>query len=1056
MDYGFPTNSTRIQILTEFYGGVQPDRVIRPIRIERSQKVRNNMVTPDLVDEMLGFGKLVFPTGRAFSGISSSPGVHGAAPVVKQFLNISGRDFLVESVEYPSIKPELDKLPDPSLASAVPRRKVHKSKNAYAVIPAPSKGLGQRQGLANKNNNATRISLRSADPKRPGVTVDYLANIGGSLTGTIVFQGDMNYFVSGPVYCNGPVVLEGGTTFKFPNATGQDANGAQTTAFILLNSSLTCQTSNYRQATFTAGDDDTIGYSVYWMWSGYTGTLSDSSGPRSYGAPQLWIYYPSAPALSNLRFCYAQEAVQIEAGNASATTISDSQLVNCVRGIVLNGPGNSSGSGSGSGGPFLTVNNSLFASVVYPLTVYTPVTGNNLYNCTFANANWLITADASSAGFSFFNSIFANVTNSTVLPGNVLGNYNGFYNSPIFGINPQSDTEWPFAPTSYTDSGGNQLIYIANGQGAYYLREGSPFFNVGLAPISAALQLDLAQRTTIPPDTLMDDIVSSGTIGPSLVRDTDTPDCGYHYPAVDYVIDGVTVNSATLNIDAGTVLAFAAPYYDWGLRVNPGGRLNVNGSPTNRVVFAYLDAVQESPLVAFSATGEMITFAGFEADGLSGPVTPLAEAHIHYADFPTVAGALNAHFGPYNMLWDYTYDLVSAFEVDGCHFQGGLLCYSSSGPQGRTVSIRNSVFERTVLDAEEQWGFVTSFGETLTVANNLFYHAQMALSPASGVNWTFIDNIFDTISFIIDPGSGNPLNGPINVNNNNAYAGMGSNRLSPPAPTSTDPQLSSISYQTGPLGNYYLPSNASALLGTGSRSAASAGEYHFTSLISNAKEAGGQVNIGPAYLALAAGAPVDSDGDGIPDFIEDSNGNGIADPYESNWTVANSGTPAIVSPANNATVSGILAINVSPGLNPSILNSIDVWVDGNSIPGILPLGVPVQSTGRIEIDTRYLANGTHTIMARCNSALSFAGTATGGSTYESTPVTISVDNPISYSSWQGIVQALVNVQAQFASPVPSYTIYSFDSNLPKESNPGALYTGSSPKRVGDFWGGTRM
>jgi hypothetical protein len=32
-DYDFPTNTTRIQIFTEFYGAPQPDRIVRPIRI---------------------------------------------------------------------------------------------------------------------------------------------------------------------------------------------------------------------------------------------------------------------------------------------------------------------------------------------------------------------------------------------------------------------------------------------------------------------------------------------------------------------------------------------------------------------------------------------------------------------------------------------------------------------------------------------------------------------------------------------------------------------------------------------------------------------------------------------------------------------------------------------------------------------------------------------------------------------------------------------------------------------------------------------------------------
>src|SRR5207249_383694 len=56
-DYGFPTNTTRIQIFTEFYDGNKPERIRRPLRVEKDEAVRRRMASPDLVDEMLGFGE---------------------------------------------------------------------------------------------------------------------------------------------------------------------------------------------------------------------------------------------------------------------------------------------------------------------------------------------------------------------------------------------------------------------------------------------------------------------------------------------------------------------------------------------------------------------------------------------------------------------------------------------------------------------------------------------------------------------------------------------------------------------------------------------------------------------------------------------------------------------------------------------------------------------------------------------------------------------------------------------------------------------------------------
>ena len=66
-DYGFPTNTTRIQIFTEFYGVPQPDRIVRPIRVESDEKVRLRMASPDLVDEILAGANLPSPlAGRGW------------------------------------------------------------------------------------------------------------------------------------------------------------------------------------------------------------------------------------------------------------------------------------------------------------------------------------------------------------------------------------------------------------------------------------------------------------------------------------------------------------------------------------------------------------------------------------------------------------------------------------------------------------------------------------------------------------------------------------------------------------------------------------------------------------------------------------------------------------------------------------------------------------------------------------------------------------------------------------------------------------------------------
>ena len=141
MDYGFSTNGARLQLYTELYDPPEPERVRQPIRVEQDKRLRDRMVSPDLVDEMLGFGEFVIATGRAV--IAGTPRASGesAAPVVKELVHREGRTFLLESVEFASVETELKSLPDRWVGAL--DRKGARLETHYAAIPAPNTRDGE-------------------------------------------------------------------------------------------------------------------------------------------------------------------------------------------------------------------------------------------------------------------------------------------------------------------------------------------------------------------------------------------------------------------------------------------------------------------------------------------------------------------------------------------------------------------------------------------------------------------------------------------------------------------------------------------------------------------------------------------------------------------------------------------------------------------------------------------------------------------------------------------------------------------------------------------------
>jgi hypothetical protein len=888
-DYGFPTNSVRLQIYTEFYDPPEPERVRHPVRVEHDKRLRERMVSPDLVDEVLGFGEFVITTGRAVPAGTDRMTGEAAAPVAKEFIERGGRMFLLESVEVASIEAELKSLPDLRDGSVGGQAPKDRFETKYARIPAPLTASGME--LAANVGVGRRVGAEEYAPT--GLAIDYVAPIGGTLSGTRTFQGDTTYFVQDPVYCSGTVYIEGGSVFKFPNSIG---GSNPKTTFLRLAGTVINRTSSYAPAIFTAGDDDAIGELIYYdVWNGVTG---DTTG-KHYANPAIWFFYSSWSTLSNMRFSFCQEAVRAENDfQTSSVTVSHSQFVNCIRGIRLTGSG--SGSGSGTAVP-LTVNNTLMADVQYPFTVNTPVPGNVVRHVTIDNSVRLITATAS-ASFNFVNSIFANVASLVSGSASLSGSYNGFSppTAPLFG---SSGTRWTAAYPPFETSG----------LGACYIPADSVFRGKGTTSVGTALLTDLKTRTTQVPVDFPRFMLLTGdlTLFPQGARYVSgSPDLGYWYPVMDYTVGRMRVNGGTIRVMPGTVigtrqeLVMVIPYTLYthvGFELQEGSTFLSHGLPNRPIIYAATKAVQETTDAAFGLyrvsydMPDTILFCPeFQPNPQDSPPPVL---DFRFSQFHALPTAFHLWSG-YGYDWDFEPSAVSRqyWRLRDCTLQGGEILVGLPTWVTRNIvwgdgSIEwtNNTFDRVDVTLDPTWladGFAMNVDLAFHAQQNLFRGQRVFLNPipATEGNWLFSDNLFDKVAFEFY--GTEPLD-----HGHNAYwrrvggeldAGQ-TDRLTPPS--ATDVLLTAAPpYLNGPFGGHYL-STSSELYNTGkrgSRTPAEAGLFHYTTRTDQTKDGSqsGNLIIGRHYVAAVnswTALPRDTDGDGVPDYVEDANGDGLWD-----------------------------------------------------------------------------------------------------------------------------------------------------------------------------------
>jgi len=552
-------------------------------------------------------------------------------------------------------------------------------------------------------------------------------------------------------------------------------------------------------------------------------TISGSTGNPATNYYGTMLSLNSAATLNDCRFLFAQRAV---ASSYQSLGLTNVQFIQCSNSIF-----------GSYNGIVLTIRNGLFWSnnVVFAGGEDDVVVGEHLTVCqpgTFF-----------SSGSSGWN---LHLTNSLVVG---LTGWGG--STPGVHTN---QVPWLASPAD---------VFQSVGAGYAYLTTNSPYRDAGTTNINPGLAGSLKLRTTYPPEAITTSFTNDTTLNPRVQRDTDLPDVGYHYDPIDWAVSSVTLTN-TLILTNGVSLAV---YGLNGLSLVSGAKVISRGEAACLNHLARYNSVQEQP-VLWGSTSTTMSLMSVPATYSRWP-----EVRLRFTDISLLANNYSKRYVINN---SYSYMLTNLVFQD-CRIGGGALNISPSAASTPPLlcCFTNNLIQRAYLNILQDFGSGTD-GTIVQAWNNLFQGGTVIFENDNNTtNWSAFDNFFDRVS----PNAYSVLNGTNGyvTNYSKMWGSLGGDVVLTNTPV----------YQSSFFGTFYYPTNdgmLSKLIDAGSRWATNAGLYHYTTQTSQAKEAATRVDIGFHYVAASDGQPIDSDSDGLADYVEDSNGNGT---YESASDLAN-------------------------------------------------------------------------------------------------------------------------------------------------------------------------
>lgn len=690
------------------------------------------------------------------------------------------------------------------------------------VLMASHKLALPAKHFARLNDGGQHMLVAKNATRDKGLILDY--NIINANVTDYTFQGDTTYYITGGTWFYGTTTIEGGAVLKYANTNN---------ATVLITGPFQCETAPYRPAIFTSKDDNSVGDAI----PGSTGspvTQLNSLGLQYY----TYYYTNSGPLMAHdLQMRYINTGIQIN--NFSTTNVVTNNVWDCQIKSTTTAFATSAGVAN-----YFNLHNVLVQGANVAFLGYGPLV-LGWENLTIHNVHQMYySGDGLYVPLGLTNCLLIGVTN--------------------WGITFTGNT----CATNSSDAGIFQIV----GDGGNYLANGSPYRNAGTPNISPELSDDLATKTTYPPIVYAgSNFITPLSLSPQVPRDTNAnPDLGYHYYPLDYVFGGCVL-STNLTCAAGTAVGFyeasgsvSASGQPYGICLTSGANLALLGTATAPCWDTSYNMVQEGGNGNWTGRGYM---GGIVLDGATSSNLP--QINNQFAKWSCALGM--------SCTWrdNLAYGVVNSSDSE--FYAGTLAGFLPS------MYFTNCLFFRDDILFYDQVNAASFAFKDCT-----FYNGGFVATRTSGQSfsfWRIQDTAFDGTAFLFtDNDAGGTNNTYFNYNSYNTnnlswqtYAGFSPQHGTLETIGSNDLRVANYNWESSWLGDFYLPTN-SPLINAGSTNANLIGLYHFTTQTNQIVEGDSIVDIGYHYVATDGyGNPLDSNGDGIPDYLEDANGNGLFD-----------------------------------------------------------------------------------------------------------------------------------------------------------------------------------